>query len=311
MPSSTSSSEAVEVRPALTRATWALLLCAVLVYAGAEGAARFGLERLSQMHQRIMGQLRASAALRPAPAGQPKTILFAGNSLLNAGLDIDVLNAELQGRYQPQRVIVEATNYYDWYYGLRRLFREGMRPDVVVVALYASQLRTDSIRGDFSSGFLFDLQDIWPMSRDTGASLTRTSSYYAAHFSTFYAARSELHAVLMGKLSPAVTTLWQHAILGSTVLPPDEILEAEFQPRLAALDQLCRQYGTQFIFLIPLTSGRGDTATMKAGQKAGVRVLRALPNDSTTPDFFQADGFHLSQKGALLWTRAIAKALLQ
>jgi hypothetical protein len=311
MLSSTSNSEAIKVRPVLTRATWALLLCAVLVYAGAEGAAQFGLQRISGIHQRIMGQWQAALALQPASPGQPQTILFAGNSLLNAGLNIEVLETELRGRYRPQRLIVEATNYYDWYYALRCLFHKGMRPDVVVVALHAAQFTTNTIRGDFSARFLFDLEDLWPMSRDTGADLTRTSSYYAAHFSTFYAARSELRGVLMGKLSPPVMTLWQHVIFSQAVLAPDEKLEPVMQQRLIAFDQLCRQYGAHFIFLIPLTFGRGDTVIMDAGKKAGVQVLRALPNDSLPPDFFQEDTFHLNEKGALVWTRAIAKELLQ
>ncbi len=159
MLSSTSNSEAKleaakpeAVRPTLTRETWVLLLCAVLVYACAEGAARFGLERISKIHQRIMTQQRAAAALRPASPGQPRTILLAGNSLLNAGLDQEVLEAELKDFYKPQPLIVGATDYYDWYYSLRSLFHTGMRPDVVVVALHAAQLTANSIAATFQRG---------------------------------------------------------------------------------------------------------------------------------------------------------------
>ena len=224
---------------------------------------------------------------------------------------MDVLEAGVRGRYRPQRMMVEATNYYDWYYALRSLFGKGMRPDVVVVALHAAQLTTNTIRGDFSARFLFDLRDIWPVSRQTGADLTRTSGYYAAHFSTFYAARSELRGVLMGKLAPPVMTLWQHVIFSQAVLAPDEQLEPVIEQRLTAFDQLCRQYGARFIFLIPLTLGRGDTVILQAGEKTGVRVLRPLPNDSLSADFFQEDKFHLNGKGAAVWTRALADNLLR
>jgi hypothetical protein len=311
MLSSTSSSEATVVRAKITRVTWVLLLCAALVCAGAEAAARFGLERISKIHQRIMGEQRAAAALRKAAPGQPATILFAGNSLLLVGFDTKAFESEVHGLYKPQRLIVEATNYYDWYYGLRRLFHRGMRPDVVVVSLHAAQLTANSIRGDFSAGFLFDIGDLWPMSRDTGADMTQTSSFYAAHVSTFYAARSELRSVLMGKLAPAVTTLWQHAIFSQANLPADEKLVPVAVKRLKALDDLCRQYGAEFVFLIPTTYGRGDTLIVNAGKQAGVRVIRALPNDSLTPDYYEADKFHLNEKGALVWTQAAAKELLR
>lgn len=310
MPSSISSSEGIETKPGITRATWALVVCAIFICLGTEGAARFGLGRISKIHQRIMAEQRAAEALRQAPAGQPQTILFAGNSLLETGLDIPLIQSKLQGRYKPQRFIVEATNYYDWYYALKRLFRGGMRPDVVVVALHAAQLTTKTIRGDFSAHFLFDLQDLWPMSRNTGADLTRTSGYYAAHWSTFYAARSELRAVIIGKLLPSVPILWGHAIFSPAVLPSDEALAPVIQARLTALDQLCRQYNARFIFLVPLTFGGGDTVILQAGQRAGVRVLRPLPNNSLSADYYEPDRFHLNDKGAVLWTKALARQLL-
>jgi hypothetical protein len=268
--------------------------------------ARFGLERFSRIHQRIMSERRQAAALR---TGTPQTILFAGNSLLQTGLDIPVLDTELAGLYKPQRFIVEATNYYDWYYGLKRLFREGMRPDAVVVALHVAQLTANSSRGDFSARFLFDLGDLWPMSRDVGADLTRTSSFYAAHFSTFFAARSELRSVLMGRISPAVPVLWQHAILGPAVLPEDEKLRPVAEQRLAALAALCRQHGVRFALMVPPTFDRGDTVMVNAGQRVGVRVLRPVPNNSLSVDYYEPDHFHLNQKGAQVLTKAIAEDL--
>ena len=252
----------------------------------------------------------AALRVRRAVAGQPKKVLFIGNSLLLEGVDMGKLEDGLRGHYQPHRYIVESTNYYDWLYGLRQLFRRGMRPDAVVLCLNPPQLATSAIRGDYSAYFLFGIQDIWPVSRASGADLTTTSGYYAAHYSAFYAARSELRAVLMGKLAPQVVAMWQDSVMMEAVIPADEQLIPLMEPRLRKMRELCASYGVEFLFLVPPTMQPGDTAIVRAGEQAGVRVLRPVPNGSLPADDYR-DAFHLNEKGAAVFTRAIAGEMTQ
>ena len=294
----------------VTRETWALLACVFLLYGAAEGVARVGLQRVSRIHRRILEEAATARQLRRSTGGQGETVLFAGNSLLLEGLHMDLLKAGLQPRYQPHRYIVEQTSYFDWFYGLQRLFREGMRPDAVVLCLNPPQFTSSSIRGDFSAHMLFDLQDIWPASRDSHADLTRTSSYYLAYYSAFYATRAELRSVFMYRIAPPVVAMWLQAGAKPAVIPPDGQVTGGMASRLRNLADLCARNGARFLFLIPPTRQPGDTAMVTAGQQAGVTVLRPIPSMSLSADYYR-DGFHLNANGATEFTNAIVNDLMK
>ena len=313
MPLSTSSSEtsaAGATHPG-KRAIWTLLAVALLICTCLEGAAIFGLERVSKIHRRIMGEAQGAVAVRHGAPGRPKTLVALGNSLLLTGLNPARMESDLSGRYVPKRYVVESTAYLDWFYGLRRLFGEGMRPDVVMVGLDPSQLIPNVVRGDFSAHFLFDAADIWPMSRAVRADLTTTSSFYAAHYSTFFAARAELRTVLMGKLFPAVPALWGISVPVRPVRSSFQEVIPLMAGRLADLDRLCRQYQSQFIYIIPPTRLPGDTEAVEASRRAGVRVIHPIPNSSLPMEDYEQDGFHLNERGALLFTDAVAVELIK
>lgn len=310
MPSSTFNSEEVAIKHAgLRRATWTLLALALLLYACAEAAATFGMEHVSKLHRRIMTEARQAQALRPAKPGQPPVVLFIGNSLLLEGVDLPVLTEGLRGRYQPRRYVIEATTYEDWLFGLKRLFRHGMRVDSVVLCLNALDFTAHSIRGDFTAHVLFDAQDIWPVSRAIGADLTDTSGLYFAHYSMFYASRAELRSVLLGKISPAVVFTLQHMLWGNATVPPDAELIPTMDRRLLEIQKLCASYGSKFVFLVPPTPQPGDTAIVEAGRHTGVKVLWPIPNQSLGLEFYQEDHFHLNPKGAARFTNALIETL--
>lgn len=95
MLSSISNSELTTTRAArLTRASWALLISAILLCASAEVLARFGLEHLSRIHGRILQEARNANTLRRSPL--QKTVLLLGNSLLLEGVDMQQLRAGLE-----------------------------------------------------------------------------------------------------------------------------------------------------------------------------------------------------------------------
>lgn len=308
MPSSTSSSETRQAKPRLTRATVALLAWVPLLCLGVEAGARFGLGHISKLHRRIVEE-RAEAGNLTAPVVDGrKTILFVGNSLLLEGMDMNILIPGLQPRYAAQRFPVESTQYFDWLYALKRFFRRGMRPDTVVVCLTASQMSTSAIRGDFSAFMLFDVQDIWSVAHDSTATLTKTSSYYLAHYSAFYAARAEIRSVIMGKIAPPVTRMWFKAVTTPGVNQPDSELIPVIAARLAALRELCASYGARFELLLPPIPAPGDTAAKSAGEEVGVRVLRPVPNMTLPLDCYR-DGYHLNAKGSAIFTNALVEEL--
>ncbi len=316
MPSSISSSRPIQLgsanpapRRGLTRATWALFASMALLWGCAEAVSVVGLEHISKIHGRILREGRAAEQVRGAPRGQPETVIFVANSLFLEGVDFPKLRTQTSGKLDASRYIVEGTAYYDWYYGLRRLFRSGMRPDAVVLCLNPPHLLSDSIRGDFSARFLFDAVDIWPVSRDTRANLSATSGLYLAHFSNFYATRNVLRSVFTGKVAPAVGVMWSTSIFSDAIARPDSEAIPVMRERLVALKRLCEDNGARFSFLIPPTRQLGDTAIVAAGKQAGVLVMRPVPNYSLGTEYYQ-DGFHLNTRGAELFTRMLVPALL-
>ena len=312
MPLSISNSEPATARAnRITRATWGLILGALALYACAELGARFGLEHVSHLHRKILQESREVNALRKSDSPPKKTLLLLGNSLLEEGVDIQQLQSGLLPRYQMQPFFVAQTRFLDWYYGLERLFRHGARADLVMVCLTPAQLVSDQIRGDFSAHMLFDAQDIWSASRDSGADLTTTSGYYLAHLSAFYATRSELRSVFMYLLASPVQQMWHQAAISTAAVPHDEQLNMQTVRRLQRLSQLCKGYGAEFVFLLPPTLGAANVTTFQAGATANVSVIQPVANNSLSADYYQDDGFHLNQRGARMFTSAIIRDLMK
>jgi hypothetical protein len=312
MPSSTSSfeDEAGARTASLRRATWTLLAAAAALYTCSEVVAVLGMEHVSKLHHRIMTDARQAQALRAAPAGQPPEVLFVGNSLLLEGVDFGALAEELRGRFRPRRYVIEATTYDDWLFGLKRLFRHGMRVNSVVLCVDALDFVPNRIRGDFSARVLFDAQDIWPVSRTVGADLTTTSSLYFAHYSMFYASRAELRSVLLGKISPAVVSTLQRSMWGGNVkMPADSDMVPIMDQKMLEMRKLCAGYGATFMFLIPPIPQGGDGAIVEAGRETGVRVLWPIPSGSLGAEFYREDGFHLNSRGAARFTQALGETL--
>lgn len=290
------------------RATVLLIVIAASLCGIAEVAARVSLSQFSQIHRRILDDQRKTNAVRPGAAGQPKTMLFIGNSLLLEGVNFPQLESGVLRDFQLTRFVVEQTAYYDWEFGIRRLLRNGVKPDYLVLCLSPGQFRADNIRGDFSARFLFDLEDIWPVSHKTKANLTTASSYYFAHFSTFFGARSELRNVFIGKAGLGkIQELW-HELVTVPLVERTTDMTPVYQFRLKNLSALCAARGVRFIFLIPPTAQPGDTDLVRAGKQAQVTVLRPIPNYSLGSEYYR-DGLHLNAQGAEIYTSKIAEAL--
>src|SRR5438552_6110208 len=132
MRSSTSASDPGIERRA-RRAAWLLLAGCAVVALGAEAAARIALDRISKIQHRTMDEYRLARAIgTESPGGRP-SVLIVGNSLLDEGVRFERVRDGLRQEWDARRFVVENTSYYDWYYGLKRLFREGARPDIVIV----------------------------------------------------------------------------------------------------------------------------------------------------------------------------------
>jgi hypothetical protein len=301
----TSSSE--QASPGITRGIvlWIFVVAVLLI--GMETATRFGFDRYSKLQRRVSTErLVVNEALRKTSS--VPTILIVGNSLLLEGVDFGALQEALQPVVRSYPYIVTQTEYLDWYYGLERLFREGVRPTYVLLGLSPSQIVRSSTRGEFSAYYLFDLPGLIDYGRREHVGLTVMSGLVFAHFSQYYAVRAEIRATLVEKLFPS----YADALHGLTVAPAQKQdatqLESVTTNRLRQFKDLCGQYGVTPLFVLPPTDQSTEAPVLAAGRNAHVPVLLPVSRASLESSDF-ADGFHLNAHGRSIFTPALAENL--
>src|SRR5437764_12180849 len=169
MPSSISNSR----HPAFTHAKVFFVICLALIVSF-EFLRRYLLIPHSETYARVCRQYADALQVRPARPGEPKSVLMVGNSLLLEGIDVDRLQKLTSSQLSIHPIFLEATGYYDWLYALRRLFREGSRPDVVVLGVGVNSFLSNGVRQDYAPLMFFDLKDA---ANEIGRASCRESGY--------------------------------------------------------------------------------------------------------------------------------------
>ncbi len=208
------------------------------------------------------------------------------------------------------RYVIENTEYLDWYYGLHHLFESGVRPSTVVLCLNLSHTVSSITLGDYSARHLFGVSELLPVAHDAGMSPTQISGLVLAHWSAFYASRATIRNFILNKTDPPyATALHQLADTTKRSVPADEELVAKARLHLSAMQRLCAGYGVQFVLLIPPSLGRGNDLLASAADAEHISFYYPLQTGSLGPEYFRADGNHLNEKGAVVFTAAIARDL--
>ncbi len=308
MPLSTSSSDTV-IRPRAAFKKTAipvvlLLICGWL--AGLEVFTRVVIERHSKVQEEVNREFREALAIRQHPGGR-RELLIVGNSLVGQDLDFPALQKGLEPEWQTHRFWIHATEYEDWYYGLRRLFADGARPQAVAITLAAMHWHTSSIRGDYSSLYLFRPVDIPAIGAAAGLDRTKTSDLLFARFSRFYALRSEIHKEVLKVIFPDLPRMY--ALFKPTMGQPLTAAEVQpvLEPRVKKLEDLTAKYGARLILIVPPVPRPGQEfhAELKsAAQAAGARAVIPLSCEDLPRRDFE-DDVHLTNAGAEVFTERL------
>ena len=172
-----------------------------------EIATRIVIERKSKVQRTVNAEYLDAIGIRRSLSG-PKQLLVIGNSLVGYGIAFGELQKRLPPRWQAHEYWIYNTNYDDWYFGLRRLFADGSRPDVVAIVFAAMHWNASGIRGDYSSQYLFQTRDIPSVSARLDLDRTATASLLFSRFSKAYALRSEVRKVLLDLLMPDLPQMY-------------------------------------------------------------------------------------------------------
>jgi hypothetical protein len=308
MPSSTSSSDCRSDNPYVV----AFLVMAALLVVATELATRFVISPGSTIQRRVETERRAAAALRPASGGQARTVLLVGNSLLLHSVDMDLLNRQLLPDARGHRFVIEATSYWDWYFGLQRLFDEGCRPDQVVVLLSPRQMISNDIRNEYFAYYLMRARDIVPVTTSASLHPTVASQLLFARLSLFYGIRNEVRKHLLSRLLPGLEQFAAMLTASAGTPPPPPDAEPRLHTRLDGLQKLSAQYSVPIAVVVPPS---GTSAAIRAYDAIIARLmagtpflLAALPSSETArADYF--DGFHTNARGRERHTLRLAEAL--
>jgi hypothetical protein len=312
MPLSTSSSDTVQKHAGLDRFTVVILITVFLTMVFCEALTRVGFDRVSKVQRKEIAQRRALLTVKDSDASQDVHIAVVGNSLMLEGVDVPLLDGKLEPKVEPAPYFVLAAEYYDWYFGLKRLFAEGVRPRYVLLGLSPNQLASTHTRGDYSARYLFQASDLPAIARQTHMDATTASDFMLAHFSEYYSTREIMRGFVMGRMLPGVGELL-HARLGTVRAPTieDSTLKRLAAERLQALDQLCKANGSRFMLVIPPSYQEGAETIAHVGKEVGVTVLVPVEYAELDATDYNPDGFHLNEKGARIFTTRLAAALLE
>src|SRR6267154_6080908 len=307
MPLSTSSSKP----GALFYAKLLVGICALLIVAF-EFFSDFLLKHHSETYARVSRQYAEAVRMRPAKPGEPTSVLMIGNSLLLEGVDVERLKKLTSSQMHIYPIFLEATGYYDWFYALQRLFREGAKPQVVVLGVGVNSFLANSVRQDYVPLMLFDMRDSLGVASDLKMDRTATSNLLLAHSSVFWDTRSVVRTQILRRTVPRYRELVL-LLKPQPTIPPPEQFQTTANSRLKQLRELCEAHNAKLIILVPPTPSSEDAVRQMtiASQRAGVDALVPIDPTALSAKYYQPDELHLNSAGAALFTTALAEYLPQ
>jgi len=269
-------------------------ICAFLIVAIEIGSGHL-LKHHSETFARVSRQYADAVRVRPAKPGEPISVLMVGNSLLLEGVEVDRLRKLTSSQMHIYPIFLEATGYYDWLYGLQRLFREGARPQVVVVGVGVNSFLANSVRQDYSSLMLFDTRDTLGVAHDLELDRTATSNLLLAHSSAFWNTRSVIRTQILCHVVPRCKELFL-LLKRQPPIPTPEEFQTIASSRLQRLRVLCEAHGAKLIILVPPTPSSEDAVRQMtiASHKAGVDALVPIDPDTLSARYYQPDELHLN-----------------
>src|SRR4051812_2167265 len=294
----------------VTRATCLLLAVCVAVAVGLELTARATFDRLSKIQRRTAEEFASARSIGHEPGCERKHVLVVGNSLLLEGVQFEQLRDALASHWHARRLVVENTVYFDWYYGLKRLFAEGARPDVVVLVLSTRHWTRSDFRGDYTAYYMMNTRDVLPAAHDLGLGATATSDLLVANLSKFRGARAEIRNFVLGHLVPDLGQLMGFSRqVDPTPLVDDEV-EQVVRERLQRVKALTDANNARLVLLLPplLEVPDGATGFLRASEAIGVPALRPVPSGAFRRKLYR-DGFHLNPTGASMFTARLVPDL--
>lgn len=289
----------------------ALLVSTITLIAALEFGTRTFVYRISKNLSRIHQEALAAAQIR-AREGETQQVLLVGNSLLLHDVGIEELEKRLSPGQKIRQFAIQATTYYDWYFGVRGLLAGGSHPDLIVICFEPRHILLSSIRSEMFAYYLMQIQDLLDVRRRLNSTGSETFDLLLANKSIFYALRKELRQVFLQRLMPALPQLTAMIARAPKPLPDPAALRTIGKERLAAIQEtVLASKGKISLLLMPPVPPDSLEIVKEIGREIGMPVLVPLGQDDITDSDYLADGYHLNEQGRDKFTKALAPLLVQ
>jgi len=292
------------------RASAYLIATLGLLYLCCELGTHYGFQRLSRIQQRLRGEKMALLAVRPAAPGAPRNVVIVGNSLLLASVDIPLLNKLGSGQCNYSRLVLEQTQYVDWYFGLKRLFDEGAHPDAIVLVFGAHHWLADAVRGEYFAHELMRPLDVFQVAHELDLDRTTASNYFFASFSSWLGGRAEVRKFILSTILPDLQDFVGKLSPGPPSYPAEEVIFSKARERMVRLKTLCDSHSVQLITVLhPTLQARTPFDTLaKAAEAAALPLVLPVAKLAYPSDLY-ADLYHLNARGMEHFTRDLVAPL--
>lgn len=284
-----------------------VVMALLLALLGLEVAARVFESRLSKDVAHLRSLPAEAERLRNAPADSLK-VLILGNSLIREGLDREMLRRGLEAKAgRPVELAVmtpDASRIEEWLYGYRRHFYQaGVRPDLILLGTGRSHLLDGLADLDALAAFHVSWRDLPAFVRDQELGVGEVCQAAAARVSRLFAHRRRVQPLLFYHAMPRYEAT-VNLIQASAQQAARTSAALESTRALTALLQTCRASGTRVLLLpVPLPEGYELPVTVTA-RVANHEVAVLGPPPRLSAEHFP-DGYHLEEKGAVIWTKKL------
>jgi hypothetical protein len=286
-----------------------LIVIMVIITIGIEATTRRFILPKSRIESRTAAEYKAAAAIKSS--GESRTLLLLGNSLLGQGVEMNMLETLLPPGWKAKRLLIEDTSFFDWYYGMRRLFSIGSDPDAIALMLSVRQLTSSKLRGEYSAYHLLNRADLPELGSVTQMHPTAVSNLFFGNVSAFYGTRVEIRKQVLGLLIPDFADITKLIIPAQSPGIEESLLERKLHTRFLMLRKLAESKSIKLALIVaPESRLRNDTLNdvWNAAGASTLDVLVPIKPDMIIQSEF-SDGFHLNKKGATRFTRALALEL--
>lgn len=290
-----------------------LLLCICIIFGSLELFAFFIYPRISRIQNRTVKELCDAKQIRKTDSLGKPIILLIGNSLMFDGIDFDLLKKGTDSLFTIKRLGIEQTQYLDWYYGLKNLFSQGMKPSLILICLGPEHYFGNGIRTEVFAHDLLKLNDLFQIKKDAQLNNTNTSLLAFAHLSSWLGNRTELVKWIMSLIIPGLDEMTSLLQQKRNNMPSDTLFLNTIRPRFFKLDSLCRSYGSNIAILLPsIQSHKNSTDILiSEANHAGIRVIIPVIPGQFDASLFKSDRYHLNETGAKAYTASLNNCILR